>query len=168
MSGVSTPNRAENTSQERPAGVEPFSQALTRHGYELTRAQINTGLACNHCCRHCHLDAGPARWEMMDLETMQPVVDLACRHRFAVIDITGGAPELNEHLGFMVEQLAPWTPRIMLRSNLTAISTTGRKSLIDHEEHFRKVLQKKWGIVFNHLCSFSNVPLGRFRQWLLH
>jgi radical SAM/Cys-rich protein len=243
MSGVSTPNRAENRSREPSAGVEAFSVALARHGCELTRSriitlQINTGLVCNQYCQHCHLDAGPARSEMMDLETMRAVVDFARRHRFAVIDITGGAPELNEHLGLMVEQLAPWTPRIMLRSNLTAISSTGRKPLLDGlvkhrvvmvaslpslnetqaaaqrgpgvlpaslatlqrlnalgygqadsglelnlvanptgaflappqkqtEERFRLLLQKKWGIVFNHLYSFSNVPLGRFRQWLL-
>ena len=25
---------------------------------------------------------------------------------------------------------------------------------------------KKWGIVFNNLFAFANVPLGRFRNWL--
>jgi radical SAM/Cys-rich protein len=35
------------------------------------------------------------------------------------------------------------------------------------EQRFREVLKKRWGIVFNHLYSFANVPLGRFRQWLL-
>lgn len=34
------------------------------------------------------------------------------------------------------------------------------------EKRFRDVLQKKWGIVFNHLYSFANVPIGRFREWL--
>lgn len=34
------------------------------------------------------------------------------------------------------------------------------------EERFRVILEKKWGIVFNHLFTFANVPLGRFRQWL--
>jgi radical SAM/Cys-rich protein len=35
------------------------------------------------------------------------------------------------------------------------------------EKRFRQVLEKKWGIFFNNLFSFANVPLGRFRQWLL-
>jgi radical SAM/Cys-rich protein len=35
------------------------------------------------------------------------------------------------------------------------------------EQRFREILTKKWGIVFNHLYSFANAPLGRFRQWLL-
>lgn len=31
---------------------------------------------------------------------------------------------------------------------------------------FREVLMNKWGIVFNGLFAFANVPLGRFRKWL--
>ena len=34
------------------------------------------------------------------------------------------------------------------------------------EKRFRHALEKNWGIVFNHLYTFNNVPLGRFRQWL--
>jgi len=33
-------------------------------------------------------------------------------------------------------------------------------------KRFREVLMKKWGIVFNNLFAFANVPLGRFRNWL--
>jgi len=35
------------------------------------------------------------------------------------------------------------------------------------EKRFREVLERKWGIQFNQLFSFANVPLGRFRQWLV-
>jgi len=35
------------------------------------------------------------------------------------------------------------------------------------ERRFRPDLEKKWGVVFNHLYTFANVPLGRFRQWLV-
>jgi radical SAM/Cys-rich protein len=34
------------------------------------------------------------------------------------------------------------------------------------EDRFRVFLHKKWGIHFNHLFAFANVPLGRFRRWL--
>jgi radical SAM/Cys-rich protein len=34
------------------------------------------------------------------------------------------------------------------------------------EKRFCQVLKNKWGIVFNNLFSFANVPLGRFRRWL--
>ncbi len=35
------------------------------------------------------------------------------------------------------------------------------------ETRFHQVLEQKWGISFNDLFNFANVPLGRFRQWLL-
>jgi radical SAM/Cys-rich protein len=34
------------------------------------------------------------------------------------------------------------------------------------EKRFRDILGNKFGITFNHLFCFGNVPLGRFRQWL--
>ena len=41
----------------RPAALEYF--------------QINVGKLCNMTCRHCHVDAGPDRKEIMTRETMQ-------------------------------------------------------------------------------------------------
>ncbi|MGD9363824.1 MAG: arsenosugar biosynthesis radical SAM protein ArsS [Desulfobacterales bacterium] len=35
------------------------------------------------------------------------------------------------------------------------------------EKRFHQVLENKWGVVFNNLYGFANVPLGRFRQWLV-
>ena len=35
------------------------------------------------------------------------------------------------------------------------------------EKRYHQILKDKWGIHFNHLYSFANVPLGRFRRWLL-
>jgi radical SAM/Cys-rich protein len=35
------------------------------------------------------------------------------------------------------------------------------------EKRFREVLERQFNIVFNHLFVFANMPLGRFRQWLL-
>lgn len=34
------------------------------------------------------------------------------------------------------------------------------------EKRFRRVLADKWGIRFNQLFTFANMPLGRFKQWL--
>lgn len=35
------------------------------------------------------------------------------------------------------------------------------------EKRFHQVLADRWGLVFNNLHNFANVPLGRFRRWLL-
>jgi len=33
---------------------------------------------------------------------------------------------------------------------------------------FHQVLESRWGVVFNNLYNFANVPLGRFRDWLIN
>jgi len=35
------------------------------------------------------------------------------------------------------------------------------------EARFKRMLEKKWGIRFNRLFGFANVPLGRYRDWLV-
>jgi len=35
------------------------------------------------------------------------------------------------------------------------------------EKRFRQILKQRFGIVFNHLFTFANMPLGRFRRWLV-
>ena len=36
------------------------------------------------------------------------------------------------------------------------------------EKRFHEILEKKWGITFNSLFNFANVPIGRFRNWLVN
>ena len=83
--------------------VEPFETCLARQGLALTRSeaitlQINLGLLCNQSCGHCHHQAGPGRRESMKARTMEEVISYARRGHFQVIDLTGGAPEMNVHL----------------------------------------------------------------------
>ncbi|MGD9306295.1 MAG: arsenosugar biosynthesis radical SAM protein ArsS [Desulfobacterales bacterium] len=35
------------------------------------------------------------------------------------------------------------------------------------EKRYHQILEDRWGICFNKLYNFANVPLGRFRQWLV-
>jgi radical SAM/Cys-rich protein len=227
---------------ENKLPIEPFGQTLAKHGLNLTREktttlQINVGMLCNQTCRHCHLEAGPNREEVMNRETVDQVMAFAQRFPFEMIDITGGAPEMNPNLVDMIESLSGMAPRLMLRSNLTALASDERDYLVEVckkrrvvivasfpslneaqaesqrgrgvfkesidvlrklnalgygrpdsglelnlvsnptgaflpssqdqlEKRFCQVLKNKWGIVFNNLFSFANVPLGRFRLWL--
>lgn len=107
--------------------MEPFGETLARHGLALTRGraealQVNVGLACDLSCRHCHLEAGPGRGEMMDRAVMDTVIDCARRFRFESIDVTGGAPELVPGLDYLLRSLAPLTPRLVVRTNLVALT----------------------------------------------
>lgn len=229
--------------EKKSLTIEPFRQTLAKHGLSLDRAhtttlQVNVGLLCNQTCRHCHLSAGPGRKENMNSETLDQIVDYAGRTCFEVIDITGGAPELNHNIVNLIERLSPLAPRIMIRSNLSALNDGRRDHLFElfkehrvvvvasfpslneaqtesqrghgifsmsisalkklndlgygqegsdlelnlvsnptgaflpssqseTEKRFRHVLMTKWGIIFNNLFTFANVPLGRFRDWLL-
>jgi len=221
--------------------IIPFKTTLSRHNLSLVRnqartLQVNTGFLCNQTCRHCHLDAGPGRKDNMVSDTAKAVIAYAERGSFDTVDITGGAPELNPNLSYLIEKISSMAPRIMLRSNLSALNQK-MDSLIDllcshrvvivasfpslnisqtdsqrgdgiykesievlkklnargygtgsnglelnlvsnptgaflppsqeqTEKRYHQVLEQKWGVVFNRLFNFANVPLGRFRQWL--
>jgi MoaA/NifB/PqqE/SkfB family radical SAM enzyme len=48
-------------------------------------------------CSHCHVESSPARTEMMQHATAQRCLQLlADSEDVSCLDITGGAPELNE------------------------------------------------------------------------
>ena len=111
-----------------------FSQTLTSHGLKLRRAktdslQVNVGRLCNLSCRHCHMEAGPGRTEVMRRKTMDEVIALARRFPFASVDITGGAPELNPDIAHLVVGLGPLAPQRIFRTNLLAME--GRDDLLD-------------------------------------
>jgi radical SAM/Cys-rich protein len=113
-----------------------FDYALAKNHIELKRdntttLQINVGYLCNLTCKHCHLSAGPGRKENMDKETARAVIDYAKQGRFSLVDITGGAPEMNPHLQFLIEELSKVIPKIMLRSNLTAIRSKKSEYLME-------------------------------------
>jgi radical SAM/Cys-rich protein len=124
--------------------VVPFKSTIAKHNLELIRndshtLQINLGLLCNQQCQHCHLNAGPGRRENMDLETVEKVVNYAERNDFKTIDITGGAPELNPNLGYLIEKFSPFASRIMLRSNLSVMKDKFG-NLVDLLKSYRVVI----------------------------
>src|ERR1043166_11364 len=105
-----------------------FDEKLASHGLNLRRnsaqtLQVNVGRKCNQTCRHCHVDAAPWRKEMMNAEVAGRVGDWIRQHRPAVVDITGGAPELSEHFKFLVETARETGCRVIDRNNLTIIET---------------------------------------------
>ena len=67
--------------------------------------QINLGKMCNQVCKHCHVDAGPDRKEIMSKETMQLCLEILSSGNIPVVDLTGGAPELNPDFKWLVSEL---------------------------------------------------------------
>ncbi len=87
--------------------------------------QINVGKLCNMTCRHCHVDSGPDRTEEnMNFQTVEHCLEAIDRSGARTVDLTGGAPELNPHFEYLVEQCA--TERglhVIDRCNLTILTT---------------------------------------------
>ena len=243
MTKSGTSDKEIEGNAKESGGVLPFNLTLARHDVKLDRKttrtlQVNVGFLCNQTCMHCHLNAGPNPKENMGLETIQEVISYARNGGFEIVDITGGAPELNPHIETLIEGVCNVASRVMLRSNLSVLNDGKRDHLIkllsekrvvivasfpslneiqtdsqrgdgifqmsidaltklnnlgyghkgtglelnlvsnptgaflppdqvQAEKRFRQVLKRKWGIVFNNLYNFANVPLGRFRQWLV-
>jgi radical SAM/Cys-rich protein len=95
--------------------------------------QVNVGLKCNQACVHCHLECSPARGELMDRATMERVVDLAEAVRPGLVDVTGGAPELNPHLRDFIAALTDRGLAVQSRTNLSAMEEPGAE---DYPEFF--------------------------------
>lgn len=84
--------------------------------------QINITKKCNMNCYHCHVEANPTRTESMDKETMQKALEIFKKFNFEICDITGGAPELNENLEFLITQASKIAKKVIVRSNLTILT----------------------------------------------
>jgi radical SAM/Cys-rich protein len=111
-----------------------FPATLRQHGRNLARGpirvlQVNVGKLCNQACRHCHVDAGPKRTEIMTRETAEAVIAAVRRLGVSTVDVTGGAPELNPHFPFLVEEARALGCHVMDRCNLTVLSLPGKEDL---------------------------------------
>jgi radical SAM/Cys-rich protein len=104
---------------------------------EIRTVQVNLGLRCNQRCAHCHVGASPERTEMMTWPTMRQAL-AACRAAgCALVDLTGGAPELNPHFRRLVSALREGGFAVQVRTNLTVLAERGMEStpqfLRDHQ-----------------------------------
>jgi radical SAM/Cys-rich protein len=122
--------------QLAPASATNFDRMLRRHGLgSLKRAkaatlQVNVGKLCNQACHHCHVDAGPARTERMERATAERVLELLARSpAVRTVDLTGGAPELNENFRMLVEGGRRSGREVMVRCNLTVMFEPGMERL---------------------------------------
>ncbi len=133
-------NRLTNFS-ERIHALPTFGSRLKEVGLLPLRPtkieifQINLGKMCNQTCKHCHVDAGPDRREIMTRETMEKILTVLKNSSTHTIDLTGGAPELNPHFRWFVTELRRLHKKIIVRCNLTII--LAHKNYNDLPEFFK-------------------------------
>lgn len=198
--------------------------------------QVNLGYRCNLACSHCHVAAGPKRIENMNRTTVDAVLDFLGRTRIRVLDLTGGAPEMNPHFRYLVASATRLGIHIIDRCNLTILEEPGHEDLTDFlaahqveitaslpcylednvdrqrgrgvfqqsitalrklnrlgygqggkrklnlvfnpqgpelpppqaelESAYKRHLQERFGICFDRLYAFTNLPIGRFARSL--
>ena len=221
------------TFQDRLAGAGLWPLTATN----IETLQVNVGKRCNQACKHCHVEAGPNRTEVMTPETACLVVDALKRHpQIKTLDITGGAPELNPSFRYLVTEAKKLGRHVIDRCNLTVLFEPGQEDtarfLRGHdvdvvaslpyylaqrtdaqrglgvfdlsveglrllnslgygreggptldlvynptgaflppaqaeiEAEYRHELDKRYGIVFSHLYTITNMPISRFLHFL--
>jgi radical SAM/Cys-rich protein len=110
---------------ELPAAKYGFEALLRARGLALPPLSVETLQAnitktCNQACRHCHVDASPARTESMSRAGIEKLLDILRAHpQIAKLDITGGAPELHPDFDWLVVEATRLGRHVMARHNLT-------------------------------------------------
>ncbi len=117
-------------SKLKDCGLMPLKPA------DLEILQINVGYMCNQVCEHCHVDAGPDRKEIMTRETMEYCLKAIDNSNVHTVDLTGGAPEMNPHFQWFVEELSKRDAKVIVRSNLTILEAN--KKYRTYPEFFKK------------------------------
>jgi radical SAM/Cys-rich protein len=97
----------------------------------ITVFQINVGKLCNQTCRHCHVDSGPDRKEIMSRETAEVCIRALAATEIPTVDITGGAPELNPNFRWLVEQARSLGRHVMDRCNLSVLLLPSQSDLAE-------------------------------------
>jgi radical SAM/Cys-rich protein len=212
------------------------SGPLTARGIQIL--QLNLGYQCNMTCKHCHIEAGPHRTELMSIDVINRALSIAVDYDVGTLDLTGGAPELNPHIRYLIREAGKINRHIIVRTNLTILFEEGMEDLpefysgheveivasLPHytkdtvdkirgisafeksikalkklnsigygihpdkkrlnlvynpmgaflpssqkelEEQYKKELQSAFGIQFNRLYTFANMPIGRFKDFLI-
>jgi radical SAM/Cys-rich protein len=111
------------------AEAESDFPQLTRQS--ITTLQVNLGYRCNLSCAHCHVNAGPNRSEEMGAEIVAQLVALLDKLQPGVLDLTGGAPELNPHFRELVCAARERGMEVIDRCNLTILLEPGHENLAE-------------------------------------
>ena len=103
--------------------------ALSR--VDVSVLQVNLGYLCNQQCLHCHVNAGPNRTEIMSEDNIQVIIKYLDANPVEMLDLTGGAPELNPFFRELVKEARARNVVVMDRCNLTVLSEPGQDGLAD-------------------------------------
>jgi len=149
LKGMSKEERTKRRRALDALGVPSFNQFLAqklgpdgsqnKHEMVLTRKstqvlQLNVGLFCNQACGHCHVESSPLRQETMSKEIAAQCMTLLYNTpSITTLDITGGAPEMQEQFRYIVSMARDLRPDLDIidRCNLTVLQEPGQEDLVE-------------------------------------
>ena len=91
--------------------------------------QMNVGRLCNLSCKHCHVSCGPDRKEIMPREVAADCLRAVISQNISVLDITGGAPEMNPSFRWLLENAAKTGVHTIVRTNLVILDAEGFRDI---------------------------------------
>jgi radical SAM/Cys-rich protein len=95
----------------------------------LSTLQLNIGMRCNLRCRHCHVQAGPERTEVMTRATMEACLAVFAAGSLTTLDVTGGAPEMHPDYRWLIDEGARLARasggKVITRTNLVILTEDG-------------------------------------------
>ncbi len=135
LSDPATQRRVLRKATREDGGIVPTFDSMVQAPLGELRAnridvlQVNLGKLCNQTCRHCHVDAGPDRREIMSREIAEDCLRVLAQSEIGTLDLTGGAPELNPHFRWMVAEARRLGRNVIDRCNLTILLAAGFRDL---------------------------------------
>jgi radical SAM/Cys-rich protein len=136
-----TPHQQLEVLSTWQSGEKAFAKKLNENGISALKPksleilQINLGYMCNQQCTHCHVDASPYRKEIMPKDVLEACLKVLDTQNIKTVDLTGGAPEMNPHFEWFVEEVSKRNVEVIVRSNLTILVEGKFKS---YPELFKK------------------------------
>ena len=107
----------------RPLLLKTDFPPINRAALEIL--QVNLGYKCNLSCVHCHVSAGPNRTELMNKRNIESVLNYIFQRDIKILDLTGGAPEINPNFKYLVKEARKSGVEIIDRCNLTILKEPG-------------------------------------------
>jgi radical SAM/Cys-rich protein len=126
------PKKQRDSLAQIPGGVsfaEKIDGPLFAEGIHIL--QLNVGRRCNLMCKHCHVEAGPHRIELMDRAVFEKCIEILSQYPIDTVDITGGAPEMNPHLAWFIHEAAKLDRRLLVRTNLSILQEEDYRHFLD-------------------------------------
>ena len=110
--------------------LEGCGEPLARSSLEVL--QVNVGRLCNQTCRHCHVNAGPTRKELMSEDVAEACIRfLDAAPTVRSLDLTGGAPEMSPVFRRLALAGRARGLRVIDRCNLTILLEPGYEDLAE-------------------------------------